>query len=79
MIAAEVPAETTSRGRTVDDVLPRSIVVVRVLVAYLATVVAKVDEVEVCRRDVEGWVAEVSRDRESLEKYLSADNGRSKV
>ena len=66
MVAAEVPAETASRGRTVDDVLSRSVVVIRVLVAYLATVVAEVYEVEVSRRDVEGRVSEVPRHREGL-------------
>ena len=79
MISAEVPAETASRGRTVDYVLPWSIVVVRVLVAYLASVVAEVDEVEICRRDVEGRAAEVSRHRESLQEYLGTDDGRAEV
>ena len=57
MVAYEVPTKTSAAYGTVNDVLSRSVVVVGVFVAYLATVVTEIYKVEVCSSNIECGIA----------------------
>ena len=60
MVTAEVPSETSAARWTVDDVLSGSIVIVRILITDLGAIIAKVDKVEVCGRDIEVLISQIS-------------------
>ena len=79
VVAGDMEALSTQRNRAVDNILARTVVIIRHIIFHRAAVIAQGDEVKIGRGEDPHRVAQVARNRQCLEKHLGANHRRAKI